>query len=56
MLTKEQRDPVGVVRSEKDNHFEIVVRGEEIPRSSDVRTYWKAQQRSGFAEVAGRTV
>jgi hypothetical protein len=36
------RDPLGVVRDPKDNHFEIVVRADDIPASWDWRTYWKA--------------
>lgn len=35
------RDPVGVVRTLEENHFEILVRGEEIPKTWDWRTYWK---------------
>lgn len=35
------RDPVGVVRHPGENHFEIVVASEEIPRERDWRGYWR---------------
>lgn len=44
------KDPLGVVRAPQENVFEIVGGGDEIPRSSDFRTHWRA----GLREDVGR--
>ncbi|HEY3117059.1 MAG TPA: Rieske 2Fe-2S domain-containing protein [Chloroflexota bacterium] len=40
---QEGRDPLGVVRDPTENHFEVVMTWEEIPRDRSWRGYWRDQ-------------